>query len=106
MFKIKIPLVLRRALERKFHESRIFRMNPLENKFHDRCRRSVVLEDPKGLFRPVDLAGGRSPAEAARMAYSLCFGQIGLALLQLPFLQFQSAESEAFVQPRRHQSQS
>src|ERR1700740_504603 len=50
MLKIKILSVPRRPLNSPLHESYVFRMNPLENKFCTRFRRSVVLEDSKGFF--------------------------------------------------------
>ena len=50
VFKIKIFSILRCALDYLFYEGRVFRMNPLANKFHGRFRRSVVLEDSKGFF--------------------------------------------------------
>src|SRR5713101_7607613 len=50
IFMIKIPPILRGALDGLFHKGRVFRMNPLENKFHGRYRRSVVLEDSKGFL--------------------------------------------------------
>ena len=50
IFKIKILPILRRALDCLFHEGRVFRMNPLENKFNGRFRRSVVLKDSKGFL--------------------------------------------------------
>ena len=50
MFNIKILALVRRVLDGLFHEGRVFRMNPLENKVHGRCRGSVVLEDVKGFL--------------------------------------------------------
>src|SRR2546427_1159839 len=78
IFMFKILPILRRAFYCLFHERRIFRMNPLENKFNRRYRGSVVLEDSKGFLRPDDLAGGRSPAEAPGTTEPLSFSQIRL----------------------------
>ena len=50
IFMFKILSILRRALDGLFHEGRVFRMNPLEKKFHSRFRCSVVLEDSKGFL--------------------------------------------------------
>ena len=50
IFMIKIPAILRRTFDGLFHEGHVFRMNPLEGKFDGRFRRSVVLEDSKGLL--------------------------------------------------------
>ena len=36
IFMFKIPTVLRRAFDGPFYERQIFRMNPLEDKFHGR----------------------------------------------------------------------
>src|SRR2546427_2990148 len=38
IFMFKILSILRRALDGLFHEGRVFRMNPLEKKFHSRFR--------------------------------------------------------------------
>src|ERR1700733_1424955 len=50
MFKIKILPMLRRPFDCLLHEPRVFRMNPLENKFYAGFRRSVVLEDSKSFL--------------------------------------------------------
>src|SRR5882724_11987086 len=63
MFKV-LP-IHRRTLDRLLHVDRVFRMNPIENKFHGRFRRSVILEDPKGFLGPADLTGRNAPAKAA-----------------------------------------
>src|SRR5258705_4291445 len=68
LLKIKILPVPRRANDCLFHQGRVFRMNPLENKFHGGFRRSIVLEDSKGFFRPDDVAGGGPPAETPGVA--------------------------------------
>src|SRR5882762_9842752 len=67
VFKIKVLSILGRALDYLFHKGCVFRMEPLESKFHGRFRSSVVLEDSKGFLRPDDLAVGRFPAEASCM---------------------------------------
>src|SRR5690349_10657709 len=95
MFKIKILSVLRRTFDGLSHEGRVFRMNPLENKFRGRFRRSVILEDSKGFLGPNELGGGRLPTEAPRMTEPLRFRQVRLALLQLLFLYFQGLSSES-----------
>ena len=50
MFKIKVHPILRSPLDCLFHERHVFRMNPLENKFHLRRRGPVVLKDSKALL--------------------------------------------------------
>src|SRR5258706_5109362 len=50
IFMLKILAILRRAFDRLFHEGRVLRMNPLEDKFHGRSRRRVILKDSKGLL--------------------------------------------------------
>src|SRR5262245_64657898 len=82
MFKMKILPIMRCALDCLFHEGRVFRMKPFENKFHARSRCSVVLEDSKGFLRPVDFSAGHLPTETARVAHPLCLGQISLAASQ------------------------
>src|SRR6266853_5368979 len=78
MLKIKILAVLRRALNGRFHQGRVFRMNSLHNKFPGRSGRSVVLEDSKGFLGPNDLIRGRLPPETPRMTEPLSFRQIRL----------------------------
>ena len=73
MFKIKTLPILRRTLDSLFYEAYVFRMNPLENKFHGRLHRSIELEDSKGFLGPDDLACGRVPTEAPRVTELLSF---------------------------------
>src|SRR2546426_10000896 len=87
IFMFKILSILRRAFYWLFHERRIFRTNPLENKFNRRYRGSVVLEDSKGFLRPEDLADGRSTPEAPGTTEALSLSQVRLASLQLLLLQ-------------------
>jgi hypothetical protein len=47
IFMVKVFPIMRRTLECLFHESRVLRMNPLEQTLHGRYGRSVVLEDSK-----------------------------------------------------------
>src|SRR5258707_6907464 len=86
----KILSILRRALNCLFHQGRLFRMNPLENKFEGGRHRSVVLKDAIGFLRPQDLAGGNAPAEATDVAEPLSARQVrfpppwlGLRILQI-----------------------
>jgi hypothetical protein len=73
IFMLKILPILRRSLNRLFHQGCVVRMNPLEDKFEGWYRRSVVLKDPKGFLGPEDLTGGEPPAEAPRMTEPLRF---------------------------------
>ena len=70
---LKIPSILRRALDGLSHQGRVVRMNPLEDELDGGCRRSVVLEDSKRFVGPDDLAGGGPPAEAPRVTEPLRF---------------------------------
>src|SRR6266853_991798 len=81
MFKIKIAPILQSTLNCLLRGSRVFRMNPLDDKFDGRYRRLVILEDSKGFLGPEDLAGGGPPAEAPRMTEPL-----GLFQVRLPSL--------------------
>jgi len=58
------------------------RMNALEDELDGWFRRSVELENSKGLIRPQDLAGGGLSSRSSRMAESLRFFQYALAALQ------------------------
>src|ERR1700676_357642 len=82
IFMLKVFSILRRTLNGLFYRGRVFRMNPLEDHFDGRFRRSVVLEDSKGFPWPEDLAGGGPPAEAPRMTEPLSFRQVRLALAE------------------------
>src|SRR5216683_1283741 len=77
IFMLKILPILRRALDRLFHQGHVFRMDPLKKKLRGRLRRLIVLEDSKGFFRPDELAGGGPPAEAPGMTEPLSFRQVG-----------------------------
>src|SRR5713101_49013 len=77
IFLLKILPILRRALDRLFHQGRVFGMDPLKKELRRRLRRLIVLKDSKGFFRPDDLAGGGPPAEAPGMTEPLSFRQIG-----------------------------
>ncbi len=68
VLKIKVLSILRRPIDGLLHESFVFRMNPLENKFHGRLRCSGVLENSEGFFGPDDFAGGSPPAKTTRAA--------------------------------------
>ena len=96
IFMLKIPSILRRALDGLSHQGRVVRMNPLEDELDGGCRRAVVLEDAKRFVGPADLAGGGPPTEAPRMTEPLRFRQVRLAALQVPF-------GESPVHPRRQE---
>ena len=81
MLEIDVLPRLRRPVDRLLHPGSVFGVNPLEDAFDGRCGRAVVLEDSKGLVRPDDLAGGRLPPEASRMAEPLRFREVRLAPL-------------------------
>src|ERR1700758_3267344 len=81
MLEIDVLPRLRRPVDRLLHPGSVFGVNPLEDTFDGRCGRAVVLEDSKGLVRPDDLAGGRLPPEASRMAEPLRFREVRLAPL-------------------------
>ena len=104
MLKIKILPVPRRTLNDLFDQGCVFRMNPLENKFRGRFRRSVILEDSKSFLGPDELAGGRLPTEAPDMTEPLRFRQIRLALLELLFLYLQGLGSQSPIHYGRQQS--
>ena len=81
MFKADILPILRRTLDFLSHEGYIFRMGPLQNKFHIRLHAWVALEDAKGFLRPADFPGLNIPPEAAGVAHSLPLDQISLTSL-------------------------
>src|ERR1700679_2401085 len=68
-----------------FHKGSVFRMNPLQNKLHAWPRRWVALVNAKSFLGPEHLSARHVPAEAACLAQSLCFGQIGLTAPKLRF---------------------
>ena len=50
IFMVKIFPILLRPLDCLLHQSRVFRMNSLEDQFHSRCHGWVVLEDSKSFL--------------------------------------------------------
>jgi hypothetical protein len=82
MLEVEVFCHLRGVVDRLLHEGSVVRVNPLENALDGRCDRTVVLEDSKSLVRPDDLAGGRLPAEASRMAEALRFREVRLTPLR------------------------
>src|SRR5690349_13783164 len=83
MLKIKISAIAGGALDLFLDFSSIFRMNSIKNEFHGWFRCGIVFKDSEGLLRPEDFACRRPPAEAAGVAESLGFRQVGLPALQL-----------------------
>src|SRR6267378_6431237 len=79
MFKIKILPIPRRALNCLLHESRVLRMNPLQDKLNGRYRASVILEDSKGFFGPDEFACRGPPAKAPGATEPLSLLQVLLA---------------------------
>src|ERR1700739_2985772 len=92
MFKIEIVPLLQHAVEALSYEGRIFRVNPLQNHFHSRFCRWIVLEVSKRFRRPHHLAAGNSRAEAPRMADLLSALQV-----RLPALEFLSQRLQALL---------
>src|SRR6266850_3907575 len=73
---VKVLCIPCRTLNCLFYERSVIRMDPSENQFYGWFRSLVVLEDSKGLLRPEDLAGGKSPAEAPCVTERLSFRQV------------------------------
>src|SRR5271165_4095466 len=82
MLKAYILPILRRTLDFPLHKGNIFRMGPLQNKFHIRLHAWVAFEDAKGFLRPTDFPGLNIPTEAAGVAHSLPFGQVSFTAAQ------------------------
>src|SRR5713101_3816468 len=101
MLEVEVPPLFRCAFDGLPHQGRVFRMDPLEDALDGRPRVAVVAEDSKGLLRPEELAGGRPPAEAPRMAQPLPFGEIELAAL----LRALAGDENARGVLQRHRSQ-
>src|SRR4051794_5794415 len=57
-------------------------MGSLHDQFQSWLGRPVITKDSESLLRPEYFAARNGPAETARAAYSLCFGEIHLALPQ------------------------
>src|SRR5258706_12392864 len=85
MLVSKVLPVARCALHDLPEAGNICRVNSLLNEFSRGRDRPLVLEDPKGLFRPVDSFGGRSPSKTAGLTESLGLSQIDLAAPQVLF---------------------
>src|ERR1700733_5990873 len=83
MFKIKICLVPGGAVEILLHQISVVGMNALEYELQGWLKRSIILKDRIGFFRPVDFSAEDAPAEAASLAYALPLSQISLTALQI-----------------------
>src|SRR6266478_3160348 len=79
VFKIKIFPILRRAVDYLFHKGHVFRMKTLKRKLNRRFRRSVVLEDSKGLLRPDNFTCGGYPTKASCLTEPLSFCKVRFA---------------------------
>src|SRR5258705_8686606 len=79
MLEIKLLEVTLRSIDVLLHHFAIVGMNSRENKIHRRLRYWTALKNSKGLVGPKDLAARDLPAEAARVAQFLGFGQIRFA---------------------------
>src|SRR6266478_2509130 len=87
-FDMTIASIAVRPIDAFLKQSPVFRVNPLENTFHRGLGGSVVSIDSEGFLRPEHLASGEPAAEAAGLAQSLRFGQVGFAAAQFLFCFF------------------
>ncbi len=83
MLKIKTLTVTRRPVDLLLHRVAVLRMNSREDKFHRRIHIRIALKDSEGLVRPEYLPAGNLPSQAAGVAESLGFGQVGFAPSEL-----------------------
>ena len=83
MFKIKVCLVPGRAVESLLPQISVVGMNALEYELQGWLKRSIVLKDRIGFFRPVDVSVEHAPAEAACVAYALPLSQESFAAVQI-----------------------
>src|ERR1700692_4529971 len=58
-------------------------MNALEYELQGWLKRSIILKDRMGFFRPVDVSAENAPAEAAGVAYALPLSQESLAAVEV-----------------------
>src|SRR5439155_13482827 len=103
MFKVEELLILLCTVDYWLDEFSVVRMASLE---HELCRglsRLLISKDSKRFLRPVDLAAEDIPAERARVAQPLRFGQISLTPSQFLFrpLALRQSPSQLFVDGRK-----
>src|SRR6185295_8863216 len=79
MLEIKFLEATLRSIDVLLRHFAIVGMNSRENKIHCRLRFRTALKNSEGFGGPKDVAARHLPAEAARVAQFLGFGQIRLA---------------------------
>src|SRR5947208_12761541 len=84
-------------------EYAVVRMGSLEYPLYGGHSPLLISKDSKGFLRPEDLAGENIPAERARVAQSLRFGQISLTPSQFLFrpLALRQSPLQLFVDGRK-----
>src|SRR5260370_551752 len=65
------------AIHSPLHVRSVFRMSSLYHQIDGNLGCRFAFKNSKGLLRPVNLAAGNIPAEAARVAQFLSFRQVG-----------------------------
>src|ERR1700740_2322281 len=83
MLKIKVCLVPGHAIDSLLHQISVVGMNALEYELQGWLKRSIILKDRMGFFRPVDVSAENAPAEAACVAYALPLSQERLAAVEV-----------------------
>ena len=82
MFKIETRPFLSCTVNCLLNMGSVVRMSSLEHELYCRLIGRGAFKDAKGFFRPVEFPARDIPAETARVAQPLRFGQIGFAALQ------------------------
>src|ERR1700722_8823072 len=79
ILEIESLAVARCSLDLLLDQFAVLRMKSGESNSQRRLRIRIVLKDSEGLIRPEYLPAGNPPSEAAGVAESLGFGQVGFA---------------------------
>jgi hypothetical protein len=94
VFKIKVCLVPGHVIESLLHQISVVGMNALEYELQGWLKRSIILKDRMGFFRPVDVSAENAPAEAAGVAYALPLSQESLCKTPSRYSLFQESLAE------------
>src|SRR5215813_10020668 len=97
MFKIKILPLPRNPINDLSDKRSVFRVSSLLYLFYGRLSSLVVFIYSKGFLGPGNLSAANIPAKTARVAQSLCFGQIDLTSPQGIFGEFAIGPLLAFT---------
>src|ERR1700722_955604 len=78
MLEVQFLPILQCAFNCFLHRGSIFRMETFEEQLQRRLDSSLILKNPKGLIRPIEISGRNIPVKAPRTAERLRLRKAGL----------------------------